>query len=105
MALVGSSMAGQSEMKVVVEGFQMTALGLRKLGSGDANSTGNETPGAAVGLAVFLATKNPAGLAISTGMKAYGEASGSNTIQGRATAIAKEGVDALKARFQEQGWI
>jgi hypothetical protein len=97
--------AGQSEMKVAVEGFQMTALGLRKLGSGDVNSTGNKTPGAAVGLAVFLATKNPAGLIISTGMKAYGEASGSNTIQGRATAIAKEVGDALKARFQDQGWI
>jgi hypothetical protein len=97
--------AGQSEMKVAVEGFQMTALGLRKLGSGDVNSTGNKTPGAAVGLAVFLATKNPAGLIISTGMKAYGEASGSNTIQGRATAIAKEVGDALKTRFQEQGWI
>jgi hypothetical protein len=97
--------AGHSEMKAAVEGFQMTAVGLRKLGSGDVGSTGNKTPGAAVGLAVFLATKNPAGLIISTGMKAYGEASGSNTIQGRAIAIAKEVAAALKTRFQEQGWI
>jgi hypothetical protein len=97
--------AGQSEMKVAVEGFQMTLNGLRKLGSGDVGSTGNKTPGTAVGLAVFLATKNPAGLIVSTGMKAYGEKSGSNTIQGRATAIAKEVGDALKKRFQQQGWI
>jgi hypothetical protein len=97
--------AGQSEMKVAVEGFQMTANGLRKLGSGDVGSTGNKTPGTAVGLAVLVATHNPAGLIVSTGMKAYGEKSGSNTIQGRATAIAKEVGDALKERFQQQGWI
>ena len=97
--------AGQSEMKVAVEGFQMTASGLRKLGSGDVGSTGNKTPGVGVGLAVLVATHNPAGLIISSGMKAYGETSGSNTIQGRATAISKEVADALKKRFQEQGWI
>jgi hypothetical protein len=97
--------AGTSEMKVAVEGFQMTANGLRKLGSGDVGSTGNKTPGSAVGLAVLIATHNPAGLIVSTGMKVYGEESGSNTIEGRAKKIAQEIGDALKKRFQEQGWI
>jgi hypothetical protein len=97
--------AGASEMKVAVEGFQMTSTGLRKLGSGDVGSTGNKTPGSAVGLAVLIATHNPAGLIISTGMKVYGEKSGSNTIEGRATQIAKETGDALKKRFQQEGWL
>jgi hypothetical protein len=97
--------AGGSEMKVAVEGFQMTATGLRKLGSGDVGATGNKTPGSAVGLAVLIATKNPAGLIISTGMKVYGEKSGSATVEGRAKQIAQEIGDALKQRFQEQGWI
>jgi len=97
--------AGGSEMKVAVEGFQMTTNGLRKLGSGDVGSTGNKTPGSAVGLAVLIATHNPAGLIVSTGMKVYGEESGSNTIEGRAKKIAQEISDALKKRFQEQGWI
>ena len=97
--------AGESEMKVAVEGFQMTATGLRKLGSGDVGSTGNKTPGMAVGLATLIATHNPAGLIVSTGMKVYGEESGSNTIQGRAKQIAKEVGDALKQRFQQEGWI
>jgi hypothetical protein len=97
--------AGASEMKVAVEGFQMTANGLRKLGSADIGSTGNKTPGSAVGLAVLIATHNPAGLIVSTGMKVYGEESGSNTIQGRAKKIAQDIGDALKKRFQEQGWI
>jgi hypothetical protein len=97
--------SGQAEMKVAVEGLQMTASGLRKLGSGDVSSAGNKTPGSAVGLAVLIATHNPAGLIVSTGMKVYGEKSGSNTIEGRAKQIAKEIADALKIRFQQQAWI
>jgi Domain of unknown function (DUF4410) len=97
--------AGQSEMKVAVEGFQMTATGVRKLGSADVGATGNKTPGSAVGLAVLIATHNPAGLIVSTGMKVYGEKSGSSTVEGRAKQISKEIGDALQKRFQEQGWI
>ncbi len=97
--------SGESELKTAVEGFQMTATGLRKLGSGTVNSGGSKGPGAAVGAATFLATANPAGLIISSGMKVYGEASGKSTIEGRAEATAKEIADVLKQRFQEQGWI
>jgi hypothetical protein len=49
--------------------------------------------------------KNPAGFIISGGMDVYGEASGSNGIEGRAKATAKEIADVLKKRFQDQGWI
>ncbi len=97
--------AGESEMKVAVEGFQMTASGMRKLGSGDVGSTGNKTPGSAVGLASLIATHNPAGFILSTGMKVYGEKSGSNTIEGRDKEIAQKIGAALKTRFQQQGWI
>jgi Domain of unknown function (DUF4410) len=97
--------AGESELKVAVEGFQMTANGLRKIGSGDVGSTGNKTPGMSVGIISMLATHNPAGLILTTGMKVYGEESGSNTIEGRVAQIAKQIGDALKTRFQEQGWI
>jgi hypothetical protein len=97
--------AGESELKVAVEGFQMTTNGLRKIGSGDVSSTGNKTPGMSVGLLSTLITHNPAGLILTSGMKMYGEASGSNTIEGRVKQIAKQIGDALKTRFQEQGWI
>jgi len=97
--------AGASDLKTAVEGFQMTPQGLRKIGSGDIDSGGNKTPGAALGAVTFLATANPAGLIVSTGMKAYGEVSGSSKIEGRAKATAKEIADVLKRRFQEQGWI
>ncbi len=97
--------AGQSELKVAVEGYQMTPTGLRKLGSGDVTSTGNKTPGMAVGVASWAITHNPAGFILTTGLKSYGELSGSNTIEGRAQHISQEIGARLKTRFQEQGWI
>ena len=66
--------AGESELKVAVEGYQMTATGLHKLGSSDVTSTGNKTPGMAVGIASWAITHNPAGFILTTGMKSYGEA-------------------------------
>jgi hypothetical protein len=97
--------SGESELRVAVEGFQMTAQGLRKLGSGTTDSSGSKGPGGVVGLAALIATHNPAGLIIGTGVKVYKEKSGSSTVEGRAKQTAKEIADVLKKRFQEQGWI
>ncbi len=97
--------SGASELRTAVEGYQMTAQGLRKLGSGTVDSGGSKGPGAAVGVAGLIATGNPAGLIISTGMKVYGEESGSSKVEGRAKETAKEIADVLKKRFQQQGWI
>ncbi|MGA2788097.1 MAG: DUF4410 domain-containing protein [Verrucomicrobiota bacterium] len=97
--------AGASELKTAVEGFQVTTNGLRKIGSGDVNADGSKKPGTALGVAGFLAAKNPAGLIISGGMHVYGEESGSSKVEGRAKQTAREIADALKQRFQEQCWI
>ena len=97
--------SGAAELHTLVEGFQVTVTGERKLGSGTVAADGGKSPGAVLGVAVFLATKNPAGLIISGGMHVYGEASGSSTVEGRAKSTAKEITDVLKQRFQQQGWI
>jgi len=97
--------SGDAELKVAAEGFQMTASGLRKLGSGTTDATGNKTPGTAVGVLALLATHNPAGLIISTGMKAYDEKTGRSGIEGREKQTAAEIADVLKKRFQQEGWI
>jgi hypothetical protein len=97
--------SGNSGLMTKVEGFQMTATGLRKLGSGTVESGGNKTPGAALGAAAFIATANPVGLVVGGGMKVYDEASGKSTIQGRAQATAREITGQLKLRFQQEGWI
>ncbi len=97
--------AGKSSLSTLVEGYQQTATGLRKLGSGNVNAGGGKSPGVVLGVATFLATKNPAGLIINAGMQTYGVASGKDSVTGRAKATASEISDVLKQRFQEQGWI
>jgi hypothetical protein len=97
--------AGKSSLSTLVEGFQMTVTGLRKLGSGTVDAGGNKSPGMVLGVATFLATKNPAGLIVNAGVQAYGEASGNDAVTGRAKATAQEISDVLKQRFQQQGWI
>ena len=97
--------SGASQLKVAVEGYLMTDRGLKKLGSGTADTSGSKSPGAALGVVGAVATANPAGLIISTGMKVYGEESGSSTIAGRAKDMAKEIADKLQVKFKEQGWI
>ena len=96
---------GASHLRVAVEGYQMTAQGPRKLGSGAVESGGSKTPGAAAPLAVAIATGNPLGLIVTSGVKVYGEASGSSNIEGRVQQTATEVAQQLKPRFQQQGWI
>lgn len=97
--------SGGAELRTMVEGFQVTPQGQRELGTGTEDAGGGKSPGEAMGVATFLATKNPAGLIVGGGMKAYGEESGESTVKGRAQATAKEiGVE-LKKRFHAMGWI
>lgn len=97
--------AGASELRTAVEGYQVTAQGPRKLGSGTVDSGGSKAPGEILGVAGLAATGNPAGLIISTGLKVYGEESGKSTVEGRAQQSAQEIAAQLKIRFQQQGWI
>jgi Domain of unknown function (DUF4410) len=97
--------SGASEMDTVVEGFVMTQHGLRKLGSGQVGAEGNKAPGLVAPAAIAIATGNPIGLAVMGGMKIYGQASGRNTLEGRAKSTADEIAAQLKARFKERGWI
>ena len=97
--------SGASELKAAVEGFQMTAQGLRRLGSGTTQSGGSSSPGTAIGVVGLIATANPVGLVVSAGVKAHGEYSGSSKIEGKAKEAAKEIANQIKPRFQKQGWI
>ena len=96
---------GTSEMDTVVEGYAVTPQGWRKLGSGTLSSSGNKTPGMVVPAAVAIARGNPIGLIVVGGLKVYGEASGRNTLEGRAKATADAIAEELKIRFQDRGWI
>ena len=97
--------SGASELSVAVEGYQMTAQGLRKLGSGTGTAGGSKTPGAAAGAGVAIATANPIGLVVNTGIRGYGELSGSSGMEGRVEQIATEIAKQMEPRFRAQGWI
>jgi hypothetical protein len=97
--------SGEAEMRSAVEGYQMTAQGLRLLGSGEVEAGGSKMPGMAVPLAVLAATANPIGLVIGGGAKLYGEETGSDTIEGAAKRTAEEIAAQLKTAAEEQGWI
>ncbi len=97
--------SGKSKLETLVEGFQMTPQGLRKLGSGRVASGGNKTPGGAMGAVTWIATANPAGFIVSSGAKVYGEASGSSKIQGRAKQTVEEIAKQIKQRCEQEGWI
>ena len=97
--------AGASELSVAVEGYQMTARGLRRLGWGAGTSGSSKTPGAAAPAGVAVATGNPIGLVVTTGIKGYGELSGSSGIGGRIDQIVTEIVKQAEPRFRDQGWI
>ena len=96
---------GASHLQVAAEGFKVTPQGLRKLGSGTTDSGGSKAPGAGLGIVALAATRNPAGLIISSADKIYDEKTGKSTVEGRAKQTADEIADVLKKRFQEQGWI
>lgn len=97
--------AGGSELRTMVEGFQVTAQGPHKFGSETVDSSGNKTPGTALGVATLLTLANPAGLIIGGGVKAYGEATGSAKVEGRAKQSTKQIADVLKEQFRKAGWI
>ena len=97
--------SGTSDLKVAVEGFQVTDQGLRKLGSGTLDADGGKTPGVAAPLAMAVSSGNPLGLIVSSGMKIYGEKSGKNTVEGREKQAVKEIAEILQDRFKQQGWI
>jgi hypothetical protein len=97
--------SGASHLKTAVEGYLMTDKGLKKMGSGNDEQGGSKSPGTAMALAGAVATGNPAGLIISTAIKAHGEASGSSKVEGRAEDTAKEIAKELQKKFKQQGWI
>lgn len=97
--------AGASHLTTLVETYQMTPHGLRKIGSGSVDAGGGKGPGAAVPAAVAIATANPIGLIVTTAVKAGGEMSGRSTVEGRAQQTADAIARRLQERFREQGWI
>ena len=94
---------GAADLTTAVEGFQMTATGLQQLGGGEVHAGGGKVPGALVPLAV-AARGNPLGLIVNSGVQAYGEVTGTATIEGAAKRTADEIFEEMKPTIERQGW-
>jgi hypothetical protein len=97
--------SGAAELRTAVEGYQMTAQGLRPLGRGEVKSEGGKLPGMVLPAAVLAATASPIGLIVGGTAKATGEVTGSETIEGAADRTAEEIAAQLRTAAEEQGWI
>jgi hypothetical protein len=98
--------AGSGELTVRIEAYQMTANGLRKLGSGDITAAGGKKPGALVPALVAVATDNPVGLIVSSALSIKGEKKGgSETLEGAAKRVAEVIAEELETVFKSRRWI
>lgn len=82
--------SGAAQLRTVVEGYQMTRQGLRRLGSGEVDSGSGKTPGMLVGVATLAATGNPIGLIVGGASKLAGEKKGSETVEGAASGLLRK---------------
>ncbi|HRH72330.1 MAG TPA: DUF4410 domain-containing protein [Zoogloea sp.] len=103
-ALVGFG-SGAADLEVAIEGYEVTARGLKRLGSGQAQAEGDKKPGMLAGLAGLAATGNPVGLIVGGLSKIAGEQTGSASLEGMAKQAADKIADELKPKFKEQGWL
>ena len=97
--------SGAAELKITVEGYEMTPRWMRFLGSAEGEAGSGKTPGGAASLGVAIATANPVGLIIGGAMKAHGEMSGKETIQGASNRITPLIAQRLHDAFKRQFWI
>ncbi len=97
--------AGASELKTFVEAYQVTAQGLRPLGSAEVDSQGGKMPGIIVPVAGGAAAGRAAtSAAVSGGLSTTREFT-SEHMTASAQRTAKEVAKVLREAFKERGWI
>jgi hypothetical protein len=97
--------AGAGELKTHVEGYQITARGERRLGSGEIKAEGGKMPGMIV--PVVAATKSGSAgrsAVISGGMNIKQER-GAESLEGAAKRTANKIAEVLSKAFARHGWI
>ncbi len=97
--------AGAAELKTFVEGYQVTAGGLRPLGSAEVEAGGGRMPGMLVPVAGGAAAGTAATSAAISGALNVGQEVKSESIQGAAKRTAEEIAKVLEDAFKKRGWI
>jgi hypothetical protein len=97
--------AGAAKLETFVEGYQVTADGLRPLGSAEIEAGGGKLPGMLVPVAGGAAAGTAAtSVAISGGLNIVQER-GPESIEGAAERTAEEIAKVLEEAFRKQGWL
>jgi hypothetical protein len=97
--------AGAGELKTLVEIYQITAEGLRPLGSGEVTTAGGKMPGMFVPVVAGAATGRVAQTAIVSGSLNVAKEMGPESLESAAKGTANEIAKALSQAFARQGWI
>ena len=97
--------AGAGELKTFVEGYQVTAKGLRPLGSAEVEAGGGKMPGMLVPVAGGAAAGRAAASAAVSGGIAVAKEIGPESMEGAAERTAEEITALLQEGFKKRGWI
>jgi hypothetical protein len=97
--------AGAGELKTHVEGYQITARGERRLGSGEIKAAGGKMPGMLVPVAAG-AKAGSAGRSVAvSGAMGVKKEKGPESLEGAAKRTANEIAKVLSKAFARHGWI
>ncbi len=97
--------AGAAELKTFVEGYQVTAGGLRALGSAEIEAGGGKMPGMLVPVAGGAAAGTAATSVAISGALNVGQEIKPESIEGAAKRTAEEIAEVLREAFKKRGWI
>jgi hypothetical protein len=97
--------AGAGELKTLVEIYQITAEGLRPLGSGEVTTAGGKMPGMFVPVVAGAAAGRVGQTAIVSGSLNVAKEIGPEGLESAAKGTANEIAKALSQAFARQGWI
>ncbi len=97
--------AGAAKLKTFVEGYQVTASGLRPLGSAEVKAAGGKMPGMLVPMAGGAAAGRIATSAAISGGTNIAKEIGPESVEGAAKRTAEEIAKVLREAFKKRGWI
>lgn len=97
--------AGAAELKTLVEAYQVTATGLRPLGSAQIEAAGGKLPGMLVPVGVGAAAGNVALSAAVSGAGNLVKEAGPESIEGAARRTAKEIAALIVDAYRKRGWL
>ena len=97
--------AGAAELQTLVETYQVTASGLRPLGSAQIDAAGSKMPGMLVPVGVGAAVGGAATSAALSGAANLAGEAGPETIEAAAQRTAKEIAKGIVASYKKRGWL